>query len=198
MEEQKFATLYLVRHGETDWNAEKRIQGRIDRPLNEVGTQQAHAVGQELASVRAAAIYASPLLRAKHTAELIASYQTCALSFDHDLQEANYGSIEGYTLSEFHERFSDLLEERKKLSFEEWWVSKVPHDAESPAEIVGRVLPVLQRIAHTHPGEAAFVVTHGFVMRSLIAYLNKASDRGVHVSNGEILVLNSNQLFTEH
>jgi broad specificity phosphatase PhoE len=195
MEENKFATLYLVRHGETDWNAQKRIQGRVDRPLNKTGKQQAHAVGQKLASVRAAAISASPLLRAKHTAELIASYQACALAFDHDLQEANYGSIEGYTVSEFHEQFSDLLEKRKKLTFEEWWISKVPHDAESPAEIIGRVLPVLQRIATAHPGESAFIVTHGFVMRSLIAYLNKDSDKGIHVSNGEILILKGEQLF---
>lgn len=197
MEEKKFATLYLVRHGETDWNAEKRIQGRIDRPLNEVGKQQAHEVGQKLAHVRASAIYASPLIRAKHTAELISTYQTCKLSFDHDLQEAHYGSIEGFTVDEFRERFKDLLEERKKLSFEEWWISKIPHDAESPAEIVGRVLPVLQRIAYAHPGEAAFVVTHGFVMRALIAYFRKTSDKDLHVSNAEVLILKGEELFSK-
>lgn len=192
MEEKKFATLYLVRHAETDWNAEKRIQGRIDRPLNEKGKDQALEVGLKLASLQAAAIYASPLKRAKHTAELIATYQTCTLAFDEDLQEAAYGSIEGYTQSEFRERFNDLLEQREKLSLDEWWTFKVPHDAESPAEIIARVLPALYRIAGRHLGESVFVVTHGFVMRTLIAYFSKVNERDIHVSNGEIRVLKGN------
>jgi broad specificity phosphatase PhoE len=189
-------TLYLVRHGETDWNVEKRIQGRIDRPLNETGKEQARMAGQKLSPLRAAAIYTSPLLRAQHTAELIAAFQACPLLLEENLREAAYGACEGLTQKEFHERHKDLLQKRGVLSFEEWLGFKVPDDAESPAEIIERVLPVLLRIAGAHVGENVFVVTHGFVMCTLIAFFKKERV-GISVENGQILILKGNNLSLE-
>ncbi len=185
------ATLYLVRHGETDWNVEKRIQGRVDRPLNETGKEQARMAGQKLASLRAAAIYSSPLLRAQHTAELIAGFQACPLRLEENLREAAYGACEGLTQKEFHEQHKDRLQKRGALAFEEWLEFKVPDDAESPSEIIERVLPVLLRIAGAHAGENVFVVTHGFVMCTLISFFKKER-AGVSVENGQILILKGN------
>ncbi|MBI2743226.1 MAG: histidine phosphatase family protein [Chlamydiales bacterium] len=188
-EEKKQATLYLVRHGETDWNAEGRIQGRVDRHLNEKGRQQARQVGELLSSMRADAIYASTLSRARQTAEIIASFQNCSLAYDPDLQEAAYGSLEGMLTTEFRAHFKEALEKSQALHADHFHHFKVVPDAESRAEILKRVLPSLQRIALAHPGQTVFVVTHGFVMRAIAGHLYKIDDREIHVPNLGIMVL---------
>lgn len=186
------STLYLVRHGETDWNAENRIQGRVDRHLNEQGREQARRVGQKLQELKPAAIYTSPLLRAHQTAEIIASFHNCSLNFDPNLQEAAYGDVEGMLHHEYKLRYKAELEKSMGLPYEELQHFKVVQGAESRAEIVGRVLPSLQRIAAAHGGETIFVVTHGFVMRTLVGYFQKIDDREIHVPNLGVLKLHGN------
>ena len=91
--------VYLVRHGETDWNIEKRFQGQRDIPLNERGLAQARASGQALSGLRFGAIFASPLHRACRTAEIIAGYTGGApVVTDPLLIERSFGALEGMTL----------------------------------------------------------------------------------------------------
>ena len=93
--------VYLVRHGETDWNIEKRFQGQRDIPLNERGRAQARASGQALAGVTFAAVFASPLHRARQTAQIIAGYTGGApVVTDDRLIERSFGALEGMTLPE--------------------------------------------------------------------------------------------------
>lgn len=137
-------TLLLVRHGETDWNAESRLQGHTDRPLSDYGRRQARRLADELADEPLDAIYASDLERARETAEIVGERLGLPVVLDPDLREKDWGTWEGLTPVE---------RDRVEL---------VGESTEAHQE---RILFALARIAETHPGERVLVVTHGGSMR---------------------------------
>ena len=140
-------TLLLVRHGETDWNAEGRLQGHTDRPLNDYGRRQAAALADRLvADDTIDAVYASDLARARETAEILAGRLGLPVVTDPDLRERNWGNWEGLTGSE-RDRVEYVGEER---------------DAHGE-----RVIRAVRRIAEQHPGQRILVVTHGGSMRRI-------------------------------
>jgi broad specificity phosphatase PhoE len=148
-------TLLLVRHGETDWNAEGRLQGHTDRPLNERGRSQAKELAERLAGEGADAIYASDLTRAKETAEIVGARLGLTVVIDADLREKNWGSWEGLT-----------GDERVRVEFE----------GESTKEHRDRMVRAVQRIAERHPGQRVIVVTHGGSLRRVQAFVNGVAD----------------------
>jgi broad specificity phosphatase PhoE len=139
-------TLLLVRHGETDWNADGRLQGHTDRPLNEHGRRQASALAGRLAREDIDAVYASDLARARETAEILAEALGLPVVTDPDLRERNWGNWEGLTGSE-----------RDRVEY-------VGEGKDAHGE---RVLRAVRRIAELHPGERIVVVTHGGSMRRI-------------------------------
>lgn len=141
-------TLLLVRHGETDWNAEGRLQGHTDRPLNETGRRQARELAERLSGERIDAIYASDLSRAKETAEIVGEHLGLTVVIDSDLREKNWGSWEGLT-----------GDERVHVEFE----------GESTEEHRARIVGAVKRIAERHPGQRIVVVTHGGSLRRIQA-----------------------------
>lgn len=148
--------LTLVRHGETDWNRQRRIQGSTDVPLNAVGMAQARAAGLSLIGTDYVALYSSPQVRALETARIIA--ETLGMGepiVRAELRERSFGPAEGLTDGEIAERFPDGIP-----------------DQESRESVVERALPVLQEIADRHPGESVLVVTHGAVISSLVRRLS--------------------------
>ncbi|NEM90132.1 histidine phosphatase family protein [Galbitalea soli] len=162
-------SLYLVRHGETDWNAARRIQGRTDIPLNDTGRAQALATGRLLATREWDGIYASPLSRARETAEIIAAQIALpAPGIIDAIAERNYGEAEGLG---FHE--VDAI-----------YAGDVP-GRESHEEVVERALPALTELAAAHPGEAIVVVTHGGVIRAVLNHLTPDVNHGP-IANGSI------------
>src|SRR5918912_2479347 len=101
--------LYLVRHGETDWNAEGRMQGLSDTVLNEMGLQQARCLAERLAEERdLTAIYSSPLQRAYRTAEIAGRRLGLRVIADRRLEEHHIGQLEGLTLAEIKEQFPEV------------------------------------------------------------------------------------------
>ncbi|HET9115994.1 MAG TPA: histidine phosphatase family protein [Gaiellaceae bacterium] len=136
--------LLLVRHGETDWNAEGRLQGHTDRPLSEYGRRQARRLAEELVDEPLDAIYASDLARARETAEIVGERLTLPVMLDRDLREKDWGTWEGLTPAE-RDRV-ELVGESTKAHQE-------------------RILRALGRIAQRHPGARVLVVTHGGSMR---------------------------------
>jgi len=96
--------LYLIRHGETDWNQSGRIQGHLDPPLNNAGRSQAHRVSQRLAKIGPAALYSSDLQRAYETARIIGSATGAQVIQKPRLREINFGVWQGWTSQEIRER----------------------------------------------------------------------------------------------
>jgi broad specificity phosphatase PhoE len=148
-------TILLARHGETDWNLDRRVQGHSDTPLNDTGRAQAHALGQELAEERIDAVYSSDLMRAHETARLVAAPRGLAVTAISDLRERHFGTWEGLTDEEIHARFNPTAETS-------WG------DGESREEMAERVLGALDRIAETHPGGRVLVVSHGGPLRAVL------------------------------
>ena len=138
-------TLLLVRHGETDWNADGRLQGHTDRPLSDFGRRQARQLAEELQEEKLEAIYSSDLARARETAEIVGERLGLPVQLDGDLREKDWGTWEGLTSVE-----------RDRVEF-------VGESTEAHHE---RILRALRRISERHPGDGLIlVVTHGGSMR---------------------------------
>lgn len=163
--------LYLVRHGETDWNLQHRIQGLTDIPLNEDGRAQARATGRLLARRRWDGIYSSPLSRAFETARIISAEVGLGEPQVIDaLVERNYGEAEGLDFAEIDRRWPDR--------------GHVPGQ-ESREEVIARVLPALRELAAAHPGESLIVVSHGGAIRSVLTAADPEGRHGM-ITNGSI------------
>jgi broad specificity phosphatase PhoE len=137
-------TFLLVRHGETDWNADGRLQGQTDRPLSDFGRRQARELADELGGEELEAIYASDLARAKETAGIIGERLGLAVVLDADLREKDWGTWEGLTAVE-----------RDRVEFV----------GESTEDHQERTLRALRRIAERHPSGHVLVITHGGSIR---------------------------------
>src|SRR5476649_965924 len=95
----------LIRHGETTWNAERRVQGQLESPLSERGVQQAEALAQRMQFEKFDALYASDLARAYATAEKIAALTGGRIHSDQRLRERHYGVFQGFTWDEIRQKF---------------------------------------------------------------------------------------------
>jgi broad specificity phosphatase PhoE len=157
--------LLIVRHGETDWNAELRFLGHADPPLNETGRAQARALADELADVRADAIYSSDLTRARETAEMLGERLGLPVSTLRELREIDVGNWQGLTREEINARFPDAYLAWR--SGEPGWSGGETYD-----QLAARVLPALNRIARAHPEGRVIVVGHGGTIRTVRAHVS--------------------------
>lgn len=164
--------LYLVRHGETEWNRTHRIQGSSDIPLNETGRSQARRTGELLARRQWDAIYSSPLSRAFETATIVGAL--VGLTSPEplpELSERRYGEAEGLTGRELDRRYPGS--------------TAVP-GRETRAEVAARVMPALQRIVTAESDRRVIVATHGGVIRTVLLTLNAPVERGIPITNGSV------------
>lgn len=153
-------TIYLARHGESDWNAANRFQGHSDRPLTDLGRQQAQALGELVAAENVEAIYSSPLKRALETARIVAVRSGLEVVEDEDLREVDTGSWSGLSRAEVQERFPE--------GFDRWTSGGAGwEDGESYEEMAERVLAAVNRIAAAHPGGRVLIVSHGGPIRAI-------------------------------
>jgi broad specificity phosphatase PhoE len=150
-------TILLVRHGETDWNAQRRVQGHSDTPLNATGRAQAEALAEELGGESIEAVYSSDLLRAHETARIVAGRRGLEVTAIRDLRERHFGTWEGLTDDEILARFPEAT-------------SGSWGDGERKEEMIRRVFGALQRIAEAHPGGRVLVVSHGGPLRAVLAH----------------------------
>jgi probable phosphoglycerate mutase len=155
--------LLAIRHGETAWNVDARIQGHIDIALNEQGRKQASWLGRALAAGdRPDVLYSSDLARARDTAAQIA--QACALPLHLEplLRERCFGSLEGCTIDEVRQRDPELAARwrRREPDF-------VPPGGESLRTFYRRCVDTVQRLVQAHPGQTVAVVAHGGVLDCL-------------------------------
>lgn len=164
--------LYLVRHGETEWNRTHRIQGSTDIPLNETGRAQARRTSGLLSNGEWNDIYSSPLSRAFETATIIGT----ALELGKPtpipaLIERNYGEAEGLTDLEITRRYPGA--------------TPVP-GRESRREVAERVMPALLALSAGSDDRKIIVTTHGGVIRTVLLSVNAPIERGIPITNGSV------------
>lgn len=158
--------IYVVRHGETDWNKAHRFQGRTDIKLNETGRDQAIRLRPLLQELQIESAYSSPLIRAYETAELAASELKLSIQKDDRLKETNIGDAEGLTMDELLLKFGDdsILKWR---SYEERLLDFHFPNGESKREMMYRVRQVFLDIAQNSNRNSVVVFAHGMVMRAM-------------------------------
>ncbi|CAN6680176.1 unnamed protein product [Malus baccata var. baccata] len=161
-----YAEIIVVRHGETAWNADRRIQGHLDVDLNDAGRQQAAAVGNRLSKdPKISLVYSSDLSRAYETAQIIAS--KCGgltVATDPDLRERHLGDLQGIV---YHE-LAKLKPQAHQAFLSRETCQEIPGGGESLDQLHRRCTSSLQRIGNKHKGERVVVVTHGGVIRTLL------------------------------
>ncbi|WP_119964626.1 histidine phosphatase family protein [Simplicispira lacusdiani] len=151
--------LIAIRHGETAWNVDTRIQGHLDIPLNDTGLWQARQVARALASEPLSAIYASDLQRAHTTARAIAEATGAPLVAERGLRERSFGQLEGRTFAEIE---AELPEQARR------WRQRDPHFApeggETLVQLRERIAATTHRLAAQHTGGLVVLVAHGGVL----------------------------------
>jgi len=150
----------LVRHGETDWNMQHRLQGHEDIPLNLTGLLQAQRAAYALKNERFVALYCSDMQRAHQTANAIAYPSRLLTRASPYLRERHYGVFQGLTYDEAAKKYPGLYDHFKSRdpSF------ALPCGGESLNNLVGRIIDTLTTLAGRHIGEKILVVTHGGVL----------------------------------
>lgn len=161
--------LYMTRHGETQWNIERRMQGRKDSPLTSLGISQAERLGERLKDTALDLIITSSSGRAVRTAELIRGDRPIEIVPDDLLREIDLGEWEGRLDSEIKE--SDPEQHRNFWQFPHLY--KPSGDGETFAEVRERVSREVERIADRYQGQEILIVTHAVVLKSLIAYFDR-------------------------
>lgn len=155
--------LYLVRHGETDWNKDNRCQGCIDIELNEEGVRQAQAVASRLKDERIDIIYSSTLKRAYRTAEIINTSINKEIIKDNSLNEINFGEWEGLTFDE--------MKNRADYNYNDWKLK--PHLVTFPGDgslqiVSDRCLGLINEIINLDSGKNILIVSHGGILKLVV------------------------------
>ncbi len=164
-------TIVLVRHGETDWNRDHRIQGHTDVPLNEEGRRQARTLSGLLDGHIFDAVYSSDLSRAVETATILAEPRSLAVRTLESLREKNFGPWEGLTRSEVRERSAGSR-------------AGARDDGETADEVSARTVNAIMGIAAAHDGETVLVITHRGPLRAALRHCGALDGR---VGNCELV-----------
>jgi len=161
----KETEIILIRHGETEWNSQQRMQGHSNSDLSSVGQAQIQALGQWMKNVPFDLIYSSDSLRAKQTAEAITQFSGHELKIDLRLREKNLGVFEGLTSEEARERHPEVFRLFKTAG------SKyVIDEGESTQQLQDRALEIVDEIRIKHPEEHVLLVTHGGFIRVVMKH----------------------------
>ncbi|MBN2386380.1 MAG: histidine phosphatase family protein [Anaerolineales bacterium] len=164
--------LFLIRHGETDWNVEGRWQGQADVPLNARGRAQAARMAETLRGLDLQAIYASDLVRARETAEALAAVHGLEVRLDARLREIHQGEWQGLLVGEIEARYAARFHERRRDP-----LNVAPPGGETVAGVQARVVAFLQEVVARHPGQTLAIVAHGFVLAvALVVYRQRPID----------------------
>lgn len=161
-----YCTIYLTRHGETEWNEKKIVQGQTDTHLNKKGKIQAKQLGEKLKDVHFEAAFSSDLLRAKNSAEIMIKGKKLTITTTKSLRERLFGRFEGKHLSELRKTLGEIMlltkEKQKKLEL---------YDVENDEAIVARLIPFMREVAVTYRGKNVLMVTHGGLLRAFLSYV---------------------------
>ena len=161
-DQQQATRILAIRHGETDWNVDGRIQGQLDIPLNAMGQWQVHRLALAVADEGIAAVYSSDLLRAFETAQSVSRGCGEPIVTDTGLRERGFGEFEGLSYAEINARWPELGERWRKRDPE----FGAP-GGETLNQFYARSIATAERLAALHPGQTIALVSHGGVMDCL-------------------------------
>lgn len=152
--------LYLVRHGQTDWNLAGRLQGQTDIPLNDTGRQQAEEARQRLSGVHFDAVYSSPLIRAVETAVLVSGWPRERICTDERIKEIAFGDWEGQAPRTLGPEFANFFADPAHF---------VPAaGGESLPDLMKRVSAFTEYVKQAHQGQTVLAVSHGAALHGLL------------------------------
>lgn len=159
-------TVYLVRHGETDYNLAPRYQGQLDIPLNEQGKHQGDLLGQAMKELQIDGVFSSPLSRAMETARYIAKYhEGCTVTAVHGLEEVDVGRFSGQLLRDMELEYPGVIrclkENPAQLCYPE---------GESCREVYDRMVKTVGSIVEQNRGRSIAIVSHGFAIQNYIHF----------------------------
>ena len=173
-------TLIVIRHGETFWNREHRIQGHLNSELTPEGIAQAEACATRLANEHIDVVVASDLGRVQRTAEILVSGRALAVALDESLRERCFGIGEGLTYSEMDTRYPQMFSSTGLVDAE----FTLPK-GEGRTAFHQRIKTSIERICAAHAGKRVLVVTHGGVLGVIYRWLN-----GLPVGSQKIAIPN--------
>jgi probable phosphoglycerate mutase len=157
--------LYIIRHGESEGNADQRIQGRKDYPLTEKGKEQAKKIGTWLETQNIDVVYTSPARRARETADIISHITKIPIVHDDRLQPIDMGILEVQQMETLSKEMDDLWQSIKAME------DTHTHGGESINDVIERVRPFLTELANEHAKHSVCIVTHNMVKRALVKIL---------------------------
>lgn len=171
--------LYIIRHGQTDWNLEGKAQGQVDVPLNDTGINQARELKEKLASYDFDVCYCSPLKRAVQTAEIIVDGRV-QIIVDDNLKERSFGSLEGTD-----SRTWDIADYDRRLNTNEGGIEPIK-------DVLARSKKALDRIKAENSGDARIlVVGHGVLLKTfmfnILGYDDDTDFSSFHLNNGDVV-----------
>lgn len=166
MNPEKITEIFLVRHGQTEWNVGGRFQGQSDVPLSAEGRVQATLVAEHFPAQRLKMVYASDLVRAAETGRAIAARLSAPLVLTEKLREMFFGQWEGLTYDEIVDGWPD-----SGPLFFDAPEALIPPEGETFQMVQDRAVPFLEEVAEKHAGESIVLVAHGAIIRTLVAYM---------------------------
>ncbi|NQE50381.1 histidine phosphatase family protein [Herbaspirillum rubrisubalbicans] len=166
--------ILLIRHGETDWNVDKRLQGHIDIGLNQAGQRQVLALGEALAGEGIDAIFASDLQRARDTAQAVADAAGLEVLIDAGLRERCYGAFEGLRHIEIEARYPDAYRQWKARD-PDYRYPAGERMAETMREFYERSVQAVQRVLGSGRYRKVAIVTHGGVLECVHHWARQTS-----------------------
>ncbi len=178
-------TIFLLRHGETAWNKQRRVMGRLEIPLNRKGISQANRVARLLPNLEVHALYSSPLKRALDTAQILLEQNKIPMKIEPELTEVTFGWWEG-------NRYDDIIKDESYRRFLRSPLKSVVPGGETVGDVQKRGLKAIHRAALEIPEGRLLFVSHGDVIRAILChYLMVPLEefRRLRIDNGSLSVL---------
>lgn len=177
--------LYLMRHGQTDWNAEGRVQGWNDTPVNKKGIEQAHFAGEALVNEEIETVYSSDLKRAKKTAEIVSAALDLPLHYTKRLREMDFGKATSVKKTDLAAKFPYIYAAFNDLNNLERYDIRYP-EGESIGEVQQRFMKFVTKLLEDRR-QKVLIVTHGMLVR---IFAESCLKKTLRLENGSVLRVN--------
>jgi len=171
-----YCKMYIMRHGQTEGNVNRILQGHVDTPLTKEGIEQIKKRAENLRHVKFDAIFSSDLLRAKRTAQIIKLDRDLAVTTSKLLRERSYGIFDGKPSKEYQEKMKGLLEKRNQLPPKDRFSFKLHETIESNEELISRFVTFLREVAVAYTKKNVLIVSHGGTIKTFLIHLGWMED----------------------